>query len=83
MYPWDYRTAELGNNILNITTLFIDFFACIGWAHALKTVPKEIIEKRAEKTGDGTNLWGSEDEDNVTLKKKQFLHIFRQYANEN
>ncbi|XP_047514484.1 acyl-CoA Delta(11) desaturase-like isoform X1 [Pieris napi] len=58
VYPWDYRTAELGNNGLNLTTLFIDFFAKIGWAYDLKTVPQEAIESRAKKTGDGTDLWG-------------------------
>ncbi|CAF4786528.1 unnamed protein product [Pieris macdunnoughi] len=58
VFPWDYRTAELGNNRLNLTTLFIDFFAKIGWAYDLKTVPEEAIESRANKTGDGTDLWG-------------------------
>ncbi|CAF4939853.1 unnamed protein product [Pieris macdunnoughi] len=58
-YPWDYRAAELGNNVLNWTTLFIDLFAKIGWAYDLKTVPKEVVMKRAERTGDGTDLWGS------------------------
>ncbi|XP_073954908.1 acyl-CoA Delta(11) desaturase-like [Choristoneura fumiferana] len=58
VYPWDYRTAELGNNKLNITTLFIDFFAWLGWAYDLKTVPNKMIESRAKRTGDGTDLWG-------------------------
>ncbi|XP_050676438.1 acyl-CoA Delta(11) desaturase-like [Leptidea sinapis] len=57
-YPWDYRTAELGNNMLNMTTLFIDFFGWIGWAYDLKTVDDEIIRSRAKRTGDGTNSWG-------------------------
>lgn len=40
----DYKTAELGNYRMNLTTAFIDFFAKIGWAYDLKTVSKEIVE---------------------------------------
>ncbi|XP_026749081.2 acyl-CoA Delta(11) desaturase-like [Galleria mellonella] len=63
VFPWDYRASELGNNKLNLTTKFIDFFAWIGWAYDLKTVPKDMIMRRAKRTGDGTNLWGWEDND--------------------
>ncbi|XP_022827905.1 acyl-CoA Delta(11) desaturase [Spodoptera litura] len=63
VFPWDYRAAELGNNCLNFTTKFIDFFAWIGWAYDLKTVSKEMIKQRSKRTGDGTNLWGLEDVD--------------------
>ncbi|XP_041989218.1 acyl-CoA Delta(11) desaturase-like [Aricia agestis] len=58
VFPWDYRTAELGNNWLNLSTLFIDFFAWVGWAYDLKTVPDDVISARADRTGDGTNSWG-------------------------
>ncbi|XP_068626083.1 acyl-CoA Delta(11) desaturase-like [Battus philenor] len=58
VFPWDYRTAELGNNWLNATTLFINFFAKIGWAYDLKTASDDMIKSRAERTGDGTNMWG-------------------------
>ncbi|XP_072939805.1 acyl-CoA Delta(11) desaturase-like [Epargyreus clarus] len=57
VYPWDYRSAELGNNWLNFTTLFIDFFAWVGWAYDLKTVPVEVAKARALRTGDGTDEW--------------------------
>lgn len=61
VFPWDYKTAELGNYRLNMTTAFIDFFAKIGWAYDLKTVSEEIIEKRVKRTGDGSHtVWGSE-----------------------
>lgn len=30
VFPWDYKTAELGNYRFNISTAFIDFFAKIG-----------------------------------------------------
>lgn len=63
-FPWDYKTAELGNSRLNFTTQFINFFARIGWAYDLKTVSPSIIEKRVKRTGDGTHqLWGWGDMD--------------------
>ncbi|XP_071440253.1 acyl-CoA Delta-9 desaturase-like, partial [Hetaerina americana] len=55
VFPWDYKTAELGDYSLNSTTAFIDFFAKIGWAYDLKTVSPEVIEKRAQRTGDGSH----------------------------
>ncbi|KAL0830477.1 hypothetical protein ABMA28_002642 [Loxostege sticticalis] len=57
-FPWDYRSSELGNKKYNITTWFIDFFAWVGWAYDLKTVSKKNVKARAERTGDGTDLWG-------------------------
>ncbi|XP_046406704.1 acyl-CoA Delta-9 desaturase-like [Ischnura elegans] len=66
VFPWDYRTAELGNYSLNITTAFIDFFAWIGWAYDLKTVSSDMVQRRAKRTGDGSYshaLWGWGDSD--------------------
>lgn len=66
VFPWDYKTAELGNYRMNLTTAFIDFFAKIGWAYDLKTVSHEIIQKRKERTGDSTHnntLYGYGDPD--------------------
>ncbi|XP_026315096.1 acyl-CoA Delta(11) desaturase-like [Hyposmocoma kahamanoa] len=57
VFPWDYKSEELGNNILNFTTKFIDFFAFIGWAYDLKSVPDDILKIRALRTGDGTAIW--------------------------
>lgn len=66
VFPWDYKTAELGDYSLNLTTAFIDFFAKIGWAYDLKTVSPAIIEKRVKRTGDGThNTWGWGDKDQL------------------
>lgn len=53
---------------MNVTTAFIDFFAKIGWAYDLKSVSKEIIQKRVERTGDNTHEshtwgWGDKDQD--------------------
>lgn len=64
VFPWDYKTAELGDYSANTTTAFIDFFAKIGWAYDLKTVSAEMIKKRAERTGDGSHpVWGWGDKD--------------------
>lgn len=69
VFPWDYKTAELGNYRMNLTTAFIDFFAKIGWAYDLKSVSTEIIEKRVHRTGDGShNLWGWGDKDQEQLE---------------
>jgi stearoyl-CoA desaturase (Delta-9 desaturase) len=54
-FPWDYKTAELGGYSLNITKLFIDTMAKIGWAYDLKTVSSDVIEKRIRRTGDGSH----------------------------
>nr|AER29855.1 acyl-CoA Z6 desaturase [Planotortrix octo] len=62
VFPFDYRAAELGNNTFNLTTKFIDFFAMIGWATALKTVGHESILRRAQRTGDGSLTWESDCE---------------------
>ncbi|XP_061706552.1 acyl-CoA Delta-9 desaturase-like [Cydia pomonella] len=63
-FPWDYKAAELGSSIYNLSTMFIDFFAKIGWAYDMKTVSDELIQKRVERTGDGShNLWGWGDKD--------------------
>lgn len=77
VFPWDYRAAELGNNNLNLTTKFIDFFAWLGWAYDLKTVNKDMLETRVKRTGDGTNLWGWTDED-ITKEDIDVTQIYYQ-----
>jgi len=77
VFPWDYKTAELGNYRLNFTTAFIDFFAKIGWAYDLKSVSPEIIQKRVERTGDGTHHtwgWGDKDQDKNELEHAIITH---------
>ncbi|XP_063832578.1 acyl-CoA Delta(11) desaturase-like [Ostrinia nubilalis] len=61
VFPWDYQAAEFGNKKLSLTTWFIDFFAKIGWAYDMKTASEEVVRNRAERTGDGTDLWGARD----------------------
>lgn len=82
VFPWDYKTAELGNYRFNITTAFIDFCAKLGLAYDLKIVPKDVVHKRVQRTGDGShnsvNVWGWGDKDQtkqdidvtVVLKKE-------------
>lgn len=77
VFPWDYKTAELGNYRLNFTTAFIDFFAKVGWAYDLKSVSSEIIKKRVERTGDGTHHtwgWGDQDQDRNELEHAIITH---------
>lgn len=51
-FPWDYKSAELGNNQLNFTTWFIDTCALFGLAYNLKTAKSSIVDsKRSRKTG--------------------------------
>lgn len=77
VFPWDYRTAELGNNKLNLTTKFIDFFAWLGWAYDLKTVTDEVIRNRVKRTGDGTNLWGWGDKDQTTEQQSEAKVLYK------
>ncbi|XP_067616966.1 acyl-CoA Delta-9 desaturase [Eurosta solidaginis] len=56
VFPWDYKAGELGTYQYNWTTAFLDFMAYIGQAYDLKSVPKEMILKRVQRTGDGTHL---------------------------
>nr|ADP21587.1 fatty-acyl CoA Z/E11-desaturase [Yponomeuta evonymella] len=80
VFPWDYRTAELGNNTLNPTTKFIDFFAWIGWAYDLKAVPEDMINNRKSRTGDGSSLWGWGDKDQP---KEEMNAAIIKYPDEN
>ncbi|XP_066994123.1 acyl-CoA Delta-9 desaturase [Anabrus simplex] len=64
VFPWDYKTAELGNYSANYTTAFLDFMARIGWAYDLKTVPQSMVQRRVQRTGDGSHeVWGWGDKD--------------------
>jgi len=49
-FPWDYSTSELGWKF-NLTTIFINAFARIGWAYDLKTVTPQMIKQRKHRTG--------------------------------
>lgn len=55
IFPWDYKAAELTTYNHNWATAFIDFFAWIGWAYDLKTVPERVVLQRVRRTGDGSH----------------------------
>jgi len=65
VFPWDYKTAELGNYRYNISTAFIDFFARIGWAYDLKSVSDEVIQKRMARCGDGCTKYSNAKTDEL------------------
>ncbi|EFN78053.1 acyl-CoA Delta(11) desaturase [Harpegnathos saltator] len=65
VFPWDYKTGELGDYSFNITTGFIDAFARIGWAYDRKYVSPAMIRRRAYRSGDGSHIWGYGDVDIV------------------
>lgn len=76
-FPSDYKTAELGHYSLNVTKLFIDVMAKIGWAYDLKTVSAETVQKRMQKTGDGTqaSVWGEVIGDHIYDKSHEKGHM--------
>lgn len=56
-FPSDYSTSEFGFRY-NFTTMFIDAMALIGLADKRKKMSKETIDRRRERTGDGTVGFG-------------------------
>ncbi|XP_076673447.1 acyl-CoA Delta-9 desaturase-like isoform X3 [Andrena cerasifolii] len=78
VFPWDYKTSELGNNGFTVTTAFIDIFAKIGWAYDLKVVPRDLVQKRVKRTGDGSHeLWGWGDADQTQEDRDQTVLMHR------
>ena len=59
VFPWDYRSAELGEFKYNQGKHLIDLFARLNWAYDLRTVSEDMIIKRAARTGDGTNKYSN------------------------
>lgn len=69
-FPWDYKTSEFGNP-LNPTKVFIDTMAKIGWAYDMKSVSREIVQRRIARTGDGSvNLWGWGDKEQDATERQ-------------
>nr|XP_033329812.1 acyl-CoA Delta(11) desaturase-like [Megalopta genalis] len=74
VFPWDYKTAELGDYKFNLTTAFIDLCAKLGLAYDLKLVPRDMVQKRVERTGDGSHeLWGWGDKDQTQADRDQTI----------
>lgn len=74
VFPWDYKTGELGAYMFNPSTGFIDGMAKLGLAYDRKSVSSDMICRRVQKYGDGTNwmddenvhkdpVWGYGDKD--------------------
>ncbi|CAL1678263.1 unnamed protein product [Lasius platythorax] len=59
-FPWDYKSAELGNNRMNYTSIFIDISAKLGLAYDLKCPSAELIKSIILNQGDGTHPMLSE-----------------------
>lgn len=47
----DYRASEYGWRI-NLTSIFIDTFAKVGWAYDCKTVSQNVVEQTRSKYGE-------------------------------
>lgn len=47
-FPQDYKTSEIPY-LFNFSTVFIDFFAWLGWAYDLKQTSTETIERAKAK----------------------------------
>ncbi|XP_073992380.1 acyl-CoA Delta-9 desaturase [Rhodnius prolixus] len=66
VFPWDYKTSEFGSYKMNLTTGFIDLCARYKLATERKSASKEMVKRRALRTGDGSwhpGLWGYGDTD--------------------
>ena len=63
VFPWDYKAAEFGNYGLNMTTMWIDLFAKLGWAYDLKCASDSLIKKVVDRKGDGSHpVWGQTED---------------------
>ncbi|XP_050532893.1 acyl-CoA Delta-9 desaturase-like [Daktulosphaira vitifoliae] len=66
VFPWDYRAAEIGGYVFNLTTMFLDFFAWIGWVYDRKAPSAQLVQQVALNHGDGS--WKEVSEKNVCDK---------------
>ncbi|XP_053612790.1 acyl-CoA Delta(11) desaturase-like [Plodia interpunctella] len=56
-FPYDYRSSEFGDYKYNLSAMFIELMAKIGWAYDLKVTSEEVIKNRVLKKGDGTDQY--------------------------
>lgn len=80
VFPYDYKASELGNTKFNLATMFINFFAWVGWAYDLKIIPDKVIIARTQRTGDvkPKNLWGWGDKDQTEEETKGIELLYRE-----
>lgn len=61
-FPHDYSTSEVNvpglSLVFNMTTVFIDAFAMLGWAYGRKKIDGEVVDQLVKRTGDGNSNWG-------------------------
>jgi stearoyl-CoA desaturase (delta-9 desaturase) len=78
-FPWDYKTAELGNVVYNCSTSFLNICSKLGLAYDLKSVNEEVIRKRCLRTGDGSHpehaVWGWGDKEMTKEDHEAVEHI--------
>ncbi|ODM96417.1 Acyl-CoA Delta(11) desaturase [Orchesella cincta] len=83
VFPWDYKTSEVGIYRYNFSAAFIDYMAKVGWAYDLKTVPEKLVKQRVARTGDGSHPdhihagpwgWGDKDIPEDDEKVTEILH---------
>lgn len=55
VFPWDYKASEFGHYTIDLSTVFIDTFAKIGWAYDRKQPSSDLIKSIITKKGDGTH----------------------------
>ena len=68
-FPQDYSTSEYGWRV-NLTTLFIDTMYALGLAYDRKKMSYEIVFKRKQKHGDGSDGFGYLQPPNPKLLKQ-------------
>jgi len=51
VFPYDYRASEFPYTV-NLSTVFIDSFAKIGWVYDRKSVHDDIIQKKIFRSGE-------------------------------
>lgn len=66
VFPWDYRAAEIGGYAFNLTTMFLDIFAWMGWVYDRKTPSAQLVQQVALNHGDGS--WKESPEERVCDK---------------
>ncbi|XP_058803967.1 acyl-CoA Delta-9 desaturase-like [Phymastichus coffea] len=52
VFPWDYKTSEFGHYPIDMSTIFINTFAKIGWAYDLKQPSPDLVKSIVVKKGD-------------------------------
>lgn len=56
-FPHDYSTSEINipglSLVFNMTTVFIDAMASLGWAYGRKKVDGHLVDHKVKRSGDG------------------------------